>query len=124
VFFAASGWHKLTNAQRRIGLLATLREDLPKVGLPLSVVPFMSWWLPSWEFASGVTAVIGAVFVIPLLAKLAMLPIIAIMAVALVCECKSRVAAYMPIDWADYVDDVLYLPETLYLLIALAVIAI
>lgn len=123
LFFAFSGYHKLFNRERGETLRETLIEDLPRVGLPLSAVPFMRWWVPCWELGAGVVAMVAA----PLhwanagiVAQVAMVPILAIMCAALCCEGAARVRAMHPIDWGDRLDDWLYLPETLLSVMALA----
>ena len=123
LFFALSGYHKVMNDGRHESLRETLTEDLPKVGLPVAIVPFMVWWLPCWEFTSGLVATLSPfwhLFGFPIVAKLAMVPMIGIMAVALCCEGRSLVAEYSPIDLGDVLDDWLYLPETLLLVMAVA----
>ena len=125
VFFALSGYHKLFNVERRATLRATLAEDLPKLKLPAWCLEFMLWWLPCWELGAG--GIAAGAFVLHLagvgiVAKLAMVPLLVIMLVALYCEGAERVREYQPIDGADVVDDWLYLPETLLGVMALAAI--
>lgn len=114
VFFAACGWNKLTDPGRKASLAATLAAD----GLPCT--PFMVTWVAGWEFASGVVAQTALVlwyvglWYIP---TAAMLPMVVILVVALNCECCDRVEALRPINRVDYVADLLYLPEALWLII-------
>lgn len=104
VFFAISGYHKLFNADRHAKLKRTLASD----NVPF--LSFMEWWVPGWEFAAGVTLALGLFSA----TSAAILTIICI--VACCCEAKEKVAKYAPIDFADVVDDYLYLPEVLYIL--------
>lgn len=104
-FFAISGFHKLTVADRHASLVATLKADrVPAVGL-------MQWFVPFWELVSGSLVLVGA-FTAFNAAVLAV-----VMLVACVCEAKEKVDAYRPINAADRLDDYLYLPEVLYVLL-------
>jgi putative oxidoreductase len=109
-FFAISGYHKLFNADRHAALVATLKAD----GIPL--LRFNAWFVPVVEFAAGVMLTLG------LLSVIAALLLGAICLVATCCDGWARVCAYKPIDKADYVDDLLYLPEVLYGIMLLTVI--
>lgn len=111
VFFAISGWHKLTNKDRHAGIVATFKADhIPAVG-------FMQWWVPGWEFAGGMGLLLG---ILPAFCA-AVLAVICF--VASCAEAPARVAAYKPIDGLDKVDDYLYLPEVVYLVVLLAIVA-
>lgn len=102
-FFAISGWHKLTNPERHAHLVETLQKDkVPAIG-------FNQWWVPSWELTAGIWLAIG--FLTAFSASVLMV----ICLVACFAEAPKRVAEYQPIDKADVVDDYLYLPEVLYL---------
>lgn len=104
-FFAISGAHKLLVKERHAALVRTLQADrVPAVG-------FMQWWVPGWELAAGLclTVGLGSVFAAGVLT--------CIMCVACFCEAREKVASYKPINAADRVDDYLYLPEVLYLLL-------
>lgn len=103
VFFAISGFHKLFNVARHTRLVQTLQAN------NLPAVNFLQWWVPFWEFTSGVMLAVGLFTAF----SAAVLAIICIVACA--CEARERVAAYKPINWADALDDYLYLPEVLYL---------
>lgn len=112
VFFAISGANKLFVAQRH----ASLRANLTKNGIP--AVPFMEWWVPFWEFSSGVMLAVG------LLSAFSAGVLAIICLVALCCEGPRRVAAYSPINGPDKVADYLYLQEVLYLvLLAVNIVA-
>lgn len=110
VFFTFSGFHKLFNAKRH----ATLIETLRVCGVPF--LPVMQWFVPAVEFTAGVAVALG--FLAPFFA----LGIVAICLVATCTDGVKRIAAWAPIDAADRVDDVLYLPEVLYILQAIVVI--
>ena len=109
VFFAISGGHKLIVPERHAALVQTLKADkVPAVGL-------MQWWVPGWELVAGLALVAGF-FTVPAAAVLA-----TIMVVACICEAREKVAAYKPINVLDKVDDYLYLPEVLLLLMLVSV---
>lgn len=102
-FFAFSGMNKLFNKGRHAGLVETLKADhVPAVG-------FNQWWVPGWEFVGGCSLVAG--FFPSFMAAVLMV----ILAVACCSEGAKRVAAYAPINKADYVDDWLYLPEVIWM---------
>jgi putative oxidoreductase len=111
VFFAISGYHKLFNAQRHARLKHTLVEDM--VPCPR----FMEWWVPFWELASGAALAMGFLSAF----NAAVLLIVCL--VACVCESRGKIAKYGPIDRADWLDDLLYLPEVLYSLILVGILA-
>lgn len=111
-FFVFSGYHKLTNAERHKYLVQTLYD----CGVPL--VPVMCWFVPGVEFSAGLAVTLG------LLTPLAA---IGLSCVCLVATCTAGLKRirklYTPIDKADYLDDVLYLPEVCYILMLLPFIA-
>jgi putative oxidoreductase len=110
VFFAISGYHKLFNKSRHASLVATLKAcDVP-------CLSFNQWFVPSVEFLGGLALISG------ILAPFASLGLICVCAVACLTDGRKRIASYAPIDRADYVDDVLYLPEFLYIIGLLLVI--
>lgn len=110
-FFAISGYHKLFNAQRHASVVATLKQcKVPAIG-------FNQWFVPSVEFLGGLSLLSG------LLAPLASLGLLAICLVATLTDGIKRIASYQPIDRADYCDDVLYLPEVLYIIGLLIVLS-
>jgi putative oxidoreductase len=111
VFFGISGYHKLFNAERHARLKRTLEED--KVPCP----SFMQWWVPFWELASGVGLALGMLTVI----NAAILLIVCLVACA--CESAGKIRKYAPIDKADWLDDLLYLPEVLYCAMLVCVLA-
>jgi putative oxidoreductase len=109
-FFTISGFHKLFNHQRHEIFLRELVSDrVPRVG-------FNQWFVPSIEFFGGLALLTG------ILAPLAALGLLVICLVAVLTSGKRRVISSMPIDRADYLDDVLYLPEVLYLVMLVVVV--
>lgn len=109
VFFAISGYHKLFNTSRHATLRLTLQDD------GVHAVPVMQWLIPSAEFGGGCALIVG------FLSVFAALGLFAICAGALGLDALKRVRAWKPIDRADWLGDVLYLPEALYS-IALAIV--
>lgn len=100
-FFVFSGYHKLFNPTRHASLVATLKA----CGVPF--LGFNQWFVPSVEFLGGAALVLN---ILPILAASGLL---AICSVAICTDGLKRVRAFQPIDPADYLDDFLYLPETL-----------
>ena len=109
-FFTISGFHKLFNRQRHEIFLRELVSDrVPRVG-------FNQWFVPSIEFFGGLALLSG------ILAPLAALGLLVICLVAVHTSGKRRIISSMPIDRADYLDDALYLPEVLYLVMLVVVV--
>jgi uncharacterized membrane protein YphA (DoxX/SURF4 family) len=102
VFFAISGYHKLFNASRHGTLIRTLQDD------GVHAVPIMQWLLPSIEFGGGSALIVG------LLSVLAAFGLFVICAGALSLDAFKRIRAWQPIDRADWLGDLLYVPEALY----------
>lgn len=111
VFFAISGYHKLVNRERHATLVATLKQD--KVPL----VSVNAWFVPAVEFMAGMLLALG-LHVIP-----AAVALLVICTVATCVDGVKRIREWKPIDKADAVDDLLYLPEVL-LAIMLTVIVV
>ncbi len=101
-FFAIGGYHKLFNASRHATLTRTLQDD------GVHDVPIMQWLLPSVEFGGGCALIIG------LLSVLAAFGLFVTCAGAVALDAVKRIRALQPIDRADWLGDLLYLPETLY----------
>lgn len=112
LFFAISGFHKLFNQQRHAQLVETLKAS----HIPL--IAFNQWWVPALEFAAGIALVGG------ILAPLASLALAVECLVAVFTDAWKRIAAFRPIDKADWLDDLLYLPETLLTLGLIVVLAL
>jgi uncharacterized membrane protein YphA (DoxX/SURF4 family) len=110
VFFAFSGYHKLFNRDRHASLVATLEAD----HVPL--VRVNQWFVPTVEFIGGIAVSIG------FFAPVAALLLVAICCVATCVDGLNRIKAEHPIDWADYCDDLLYLPEVLLAVMLIVVI--
>ena len=104
-FFAASGYHKLFRPERHARLVQTLRDD------HIPFIRFNQWWVPAWEFLGGIALMLGFVTVIMALA-------LAVICVVATCtDGLKRVMQWDPCDACDWVDDVLYLPEVVYILL-------
>lgn len=110
-FFAISGAHKLFNATRRASLRATFTAD----HVPLA--PFM-WLIPCGELFGGLGVAFGALTV------MAAAGLFALCLGACMLDGFKRIPAMQPLDRADALDDVLYLPEVLYAVILLVVVAL
>ena len=102
VFFAISGYHKLFNASRHATLTRTLQDD------GVHAVPIMRWLLPSAEFGGGCALIVG------LFSVLAAFGLFVICFGALGLDALKRIRAWHPIDRADWLGDLLYVPEALY----------
>jgi uncharacterized membrane protein YphA (DoxX/SURF4 family) len=102
VFFAISGYHKLFNPPRHATLTRTLQDD------GVHGVPIMQWLLPSSEFSGGCALIVG------LLSVLAAFGLFVICVGALAFDAVKRIRAWQPIDRADWLGDLLYVPEALY----------
>jgi len=102
VFFTISGYHKLFNASRHATLTRTLQED------GVRAVPVLQWLVPGVEFGAGCALMVG------LLSALAAFGLFVICLGAVLLDASKRLAAWQPIDRADWLGDLLYLPEVLY----------
>ena len=101
-FFAISGYHKLFNSSRHATLRRTLQDD------GVHAVPLMQWLLPSVEFAGGCALIIG------LLSVLAAFGLFVVCGGAFALDAVKRIRAWRPLDRADWLGDLLYIPEALY----------
>lgn len=110
-FFSISGYHKLFNAERHASIAATMKAN--KIPLP----NFNCWFVPTVEFLGGLALLSG------ILAPLAAMGLFIICLVATCTDGLARIPAFHPLDKADWLDDLLYLPEVLYLL-GLAIIIV
>lgn len=109
-FFTISGAHKLFVKERHAKLVANLREN------KIPFIPFHEWWVPGWEFFAGFTLVLGFASSF----SAAVLAIICI--VACFAEARIKVASYKPLNAADALDDYLYLPEVLYVIMLMVIV--
>ena len=101
-FFAISGYHKLFTPARHATLAQTLQDArVPAIGL-------MQWLVPGVEFCGGCALVLG------LLSALAAFGLFVVCIGAILLDARKRISGWAPIDRADWVGDVLYLPEALY----------
>lgn len=111
VFFTLSGWHKLFVPARHQSLVNTLAAD----HVPL--IRINQWFVPAVEFGAGMALTIG------LFAPFAALLLIGICTVACAVDGVPRITSrFAPIDKADWLDDLLYLPEVLYLVMLVVVV--
>jgi putative oxidoreductase len=101
-FFAISGYHKLFNASRHATLTRTLQDD------GLRAVPVMQWLVPGVEFSGGCALLLG------LLSALAAFGLFVVCLGAVALDARKRVTTWAPINRADWLGDLLYLPEALY----------
>lgn len=101
VFFAISGYHKLFNADRHAKLVETLTAD------HVPFVRFNAWFVPTVELIAGAALALG------MLSTISALLLGAICLVATCVDGCKRVEEWKPVDFADRVDDYLYLPEVL-----------
>lgn len=109
-FFAISGFHKLVIPERHDSLVQTFKE------LKIPFIRFNEWFVPFVEFIAGVCFAVGLGHVI------SGLLLGAICLVATLTDGVKRIKAWKPIDKADCIDDILYLPEVLYGIIIISVI--
>jgi len=99
VFFAISGYHKLFNASRHATLTRTLQDD------GVRAVPIMQWLLPCAEFSGGCALIVG------LLSVLAAFGLFVICFGAVAFDAVKRIREWRPIDRADWLGDLLYVPK-------------
>lgn len=105
LFFVLSGYHKLSDPRRHKSMLATMKAD----GIPF---PHFSAW-----FVSGVEFFAGSALVLGLATPIAILGLLSICLVACGTDGLKRIPAMQPIDRADWLDDLMYLPETIYIVL-------
>ena len=111
LFFVFSGYHKLFNPGRRATLAATFAADGVKGRWPMFAIPM-------GELCGGLGLVTGT------LTHMAALGLILICAGACWLDGRKRVNDYHPLDWADRLDDWLYLPELLYVIMLFVLLAV
>lgn len=115
LFFAVSGWHKLFNRGRHRVLVETLRAD----GIPW--VRFNEWWVPVWELLAG-SALALSWFLPSVVARLSASVLMIICLVAMLMDGLQHVRKMQPLDWSEYIADLLYLPECLLALLLVVII--
>ena len=109
-FFAVSGAHKLFRPSRREGLRETFAADGVTFAPMLYIVPL-------GELLGGLGVAFGALTIF----AVAGLAALSIGAAAL--DGIKRIPSMHPADPADRLDDLLYLPEVLYVVCLLAVLS-
>jgi uncharacterized membrane protein YphA (DoxX/SURF4 family) len=92
---------------------ATLARTLQDNGV--RAVPIMQWLVPGVEFSGGCALIMS------LLSALAAFGLFVVCLGAFALDAIKRMRAWQPIDRADWLGDLLYLPEALYC-IGLAVV--
>lgn len=110
LFFSISGYHKFFNADRHATLVRTLRAD------HIPFIRFNEWWVPFVELAGGAAIILG--YMTPIAA-------LGLLVVCIIATCSDgihRIADWRPIDKMDWVDDFLYLPETLLAVILIVML--
>ena len=101
LFYSISGIHKTCVPARHKALVGTLQAD----GIPLA--RYTAWLVCLTEAIAGTCLILG------LALRPAGLALLAISMTALFVDGLRRaVPAMKPLDRADFLDDVLYLPET------------
>jgi putative oxidoreductase len=103
VFFAISGGNKLFVASRTRQMYETL------VGAGIPFPHFMTYFVSSVEFLSGCLLIIG------LLSSLCCVALIVQMIVAITTVQLATIPAGL--SFVDWLDDLLYVPETMYIII-------
>jgi uncharacterized membrane protein YphA (DoxX/SURF4 family) len=109
-FFTVSGAHKLFNPTRRRGLKATFAADGVTFGPMMYLVPL-------GEFLGGLGVAFGALTIF------AVVGLVVLSLGATRLDGLKRIASMHPLDPADRLGDVLYLPEVLYVLCLLPVLS-
>jgi len=109
-FFVVSGAHKLFNPTRRKDLRETFAAD------GVTFAPMM-YLVPLGELLGGLGVAFGALTI------LAVIGLAALNIGAAVIDGRKRIPSMRPLDPADRLDDVLYLPEVLYVICLLAVLS-
>lgn len=110
VFFTISGYHKLFNRKRHATIARTMRHDhvfAPGVN---------EWLIPVAELLGGLGLTVG------LLSTLAALGLLVVCVGATWFDGLARIPAMRPIDLADRLCCVLYLPEVLYAVMLFVVV--
>jgi putative oxidoreductase len=109
-FFVVSGLHKLFNPTRRQDLRETFAAD------GVTFAPMM-YIVPLGEFLGGLGVLFGALTVFAAFG-------LAVLCIgACVLDGSKRVRLMHPLDPTDRADDVLYLPEVLYVVCLIAVLS-
>lgn len=111
LFFLCSGYHKIFNQDRRAALKATFIAD----GV---YKPAMMWVIPLAETFGGLALLLG------FLTQVAGVGLIAVCLGACAVDGVKRIKEWKPVDRADVIDDALYLPELLYIVMLTSLVLI
>lgn len=109
-FFVVSGAHKLFNPTRR----GDLRETFAADGVTFAPMMYL---VPLGELLGGLGVAFGALTI------LAVIGLAALNIGAIALDGRKRIPSMRPLDPADRLDDVLYLPEVLYVICLIAVLS-
>lgn len=110
-FFAFSGFNKLFDKKRHQTLVETLEGD----GVPF--VSVNQWFVPLVELFGGLAIAFG------FLTPLAGIGLLVICVVATCVDGLERIHNWKPINVFDAVDDFLYLPEVIWVIALVNIIA-
>lgn len=113
LFFGISGYHKLFHPQRR----ETIKRTMIALHIPRPLV--MAVVVPTFEFLCGLSLIVG------LLSPLSCVALVSICGVACYTDgIKNKIPSYHPLNRFDWLDDLLYLPETWYIVALLVVMLV
>lgn len=107
VFFMLSGYHKVFLPERHEMLKQTMVDD----GLPWP--KHCAWFVAYTELFAGIALLVTTWAAVPLLA---------ICLTACIVDAPKRIREFDPVDFADRIDDWLYLPETWLVLVLIVVL--
>lgn len=113
VFFAISGWNKLTCPTCH----GYLGSNLARSGLP-SCGGYMVWWVAGWEFAAGAAIAIG------LYTGAAAFILFVVCLVAFIVSWRRKLARKNPVHRMDAATEVLCMFDVLLMWMLLAVMMI
>jgi putative oxidoreductase len=111
VFFAISGWNKLTCTTCH----GYLRSNLTRSGIPC--VPFAVWWVAGWEFLAGVALALG------LFTGASAFVLFVICVVAFLVSHRRKIAKKNPVHRMDAATEYLCMFDVLLLWMTLAIMA-
>lgn len=111
LFFAISGWNKLTDSQCH-GMLC---RNLERSGIPC--VHFTVWWVAGWEFVAGVTLALG------LFTAASAFILFIVCVVAFIVSHRRKIARKNPVHRLDAATEYLCMFDVLLTTMLLAVMA-
>lgn len=111
VFFAISGWNKLTDPICHGYLLSNLRRSA------IPCCSFMVWWVAGWEFLAGLTLALG------LFTGASAFVLLVICIVAFLVSHKRKIAKKNPVHRMDAITEYLCMFDVLLIWMLLAVMA-